>query len=163
MQKWTQGRYGTIDLETGELMDGALVAVGRRVRWKEDYLMTFQDKIEELARDEDLSGRTWRVLAGLLGKLGWENWLHVSQADLAKELNLDRGNVSREIKTLVSKGVIIRGPKMGRSHSYKLNSNYGFKGKLTDLSAYRMKERNHLHVVKDGEELPDPNQPTLFD
>ena len=60
----------------------------------EDYFMTFQDKIEELSEDEELTGRTWRVLAALLGKLGWENWLHISQADLAKKLNMHRPDVS---------------------------------------------------------------------
>ena len=122
--------------------------------------MAFQDKLEELAKDEEINGRAWRVLAALLSRLGWENWLHVSQASLAKELNLDRGNLSREMTLLVKKGVIIKGPKVGRSHSYKLNSNYGFKGKLTDLTDYRRRERSHLRVVQDDE---DPNQMGLFD
>lgn len=156
--RWEQKRYLTIDAETGEVMEGAMVSVGRKVRWREDYFMTFQDKIEELSEDEELTGRTWRVLAALLGKLGWENWLHISQADLAKKLNMHRPDVSRAMKLLVEKGVIIRGPKMGRSHAYKLNSNFGFKGKLTDLTAYRMREKSHLSVVSEGD---DPNQMPL--
>lgn len=156
--RWEQKRYLTIDAETGEVMEGAMVSVGRKVRWREDYFMTFQDKIEELSEDEELTGRTWRVLAALLGKLGWENWLHISQADLAKKLNMHRPDVSRAMKILVEKGVIIRGPKMGRSHAYKLNSNFGFKGKLTDLTAYRMREKSHLSVVSEGD---DPNQMPL--
>lgn len=165
MRKWEQKRYGTIDLETGEVTDGALVAVGRRVRWKEDYLMTFQDKIEELSEDEELQGQTWRVLAALLGRLGWENWLHISQADICRKLKMDKADVSKAMKQLREKGVIIRGPKMGRSYAYKLNSNFGFKGKLTDLSAYRMKERAHLSVVGNDkpDEPTDPRQTNLFD
>ena len=50
----------------------------------DDKLVIFQSKIQELARDEDLSGRTWRVLASLLGKLDWENWLEINQTNLAK-------------------------------------------------------------------------------
>ena len=36
--------------------------------------------------------------------------------------------------------------------------NFGFKGKLTDLTAYRMREKSHLSVVSEGD---DPNQMPL--
>jgi DNA-binding MarR family transcriptional regulator len=92
----------------------------------DDKLVIFQSKIQELARDEDLSGRTWRVLASLLGKLDWENWLEINQTNLAKELDIDRCSISTEIRKLVSKGIVIRGPRMTRSYYYKLNINYSF-------------------------------------
>jgi len=148
-RKWEQKRLGTINLETGEIEEGVSVVVGRRIRWRENYFMTFQDKLEEMSQDAELAGYPLRVMMALMARLGWDNWLHVNQTEMAKRLEMDRANVSRAIKLLTDKGLIIKGPKMGRSHAYKLNSNYGFKGKLEDLTAYRQKEKRHLSLVKD--------------
>lgn len=156
-------RYGTVDLETGEIVDGTMVVVGRRVRWKECYLMTFQDKLEELSLDSDFTGTNLRVMMNLMSRLGWENWLHINQTDIARRMGVNRVEVSKTVNLLIRKGVIIRGPKIGRCYSYKLNSSYGFKGKLHDLEEYRRRESQHLQLVADNPEAAQKDQIGLFE
>jgi predicted transcriptional regulator len=47
-------------------------------------------------------------------------------------------DVSRAVKRLINKGLILRGPKIGRTSAYKLNSHYAWKGKTSNLSKDRM-------------------------
>ena len=147
-RNWEQQKLATIDLETGEIQEGVSVVVGRRIKWKENFCMTFQDKLEEMSQDKELAGVPLRVLLALTSRVGWDNWLHVNQSEIAKTLDVRTAGVSESITSLVDKGIIIQGQKMGRCHAYKLNSNYGYKGKLQDLTAYRQKEKRHLSLVK---------------
>jgi hypothetical protein len=41
---------------------------------------------------------------------------------------MKKPNVSRAISLLVSKGILIRGPKVGHSYAFQLNPTYGYKG-----------------------------------
>ena len=50
---------------------------------------------------------------------------------------MHKENVSRAIKLLVSKKIIVEGPKLGRTKTYRLNSNYGWRGQVKNLSATR--------------------------
>ena len=52
----------------------------------------------------------------------------VNQAELAKELGMHRQHVQRSIKRLIALGVILEGPKIGISRSYRLNPEFGWKG-----------------------------------
>lgn len=45
----------------------------------------------------------------------------VSHADLADELKITRTSVSQIMKRLCEKGFLVRGPKFGVSHHYKIN------------------------------------------
>lgn len=45
----------------------------------------------------------------------------VCQADLANELKITRTNVSQTMKHLCEIGFLVRGPKIGVSHHYKIN------------------------------------------
>jgi len=39
----------------------------------------------------------------------------------------------------------LRGPHLGRGSAYKLNSHYGYKGKLVNLAQHRRKEGDQTH------------------
>lgn len=45
----------------------------------------------------------------------------VSHTDLASELKITRTNVSQTMKRLCEIGFLVRGPKIGVSHHYKIN------------------------------------------
>jgi DNA-binding MarR family transcriptional regulator len=74
----------------------------------------------------------------LLGKLDFENWIHVSQAEIAEILDMKRQQVSRAIILLEKKGILLRSPKFGRSYFYRLNPYYGWKGKSNKLQNARL-------------------------
>ncbi|EBJ1927858.1 hypothetical protein DP473_24880, partial [Salmonella enterica] len=56
-------------------------------------------------------------------------------------------NVSRSIKGLINLGVIIEGPKIGRSKSYRLNPQFGWKG---TVSNHKKALKNGLSVIQGG-------------
>lgn len=134
----TSRRLGTIDLDSGEVFeDGVPVWVNAKVRWREDWFMGFQQAFALVAADKDITGETLRVWLFLLSQIGFENWVSIPQKKIGDALNLQKTNVSRSIKTLLNKGLLLEGPKMGRTTAYKLNSKYAWKGKVTNLSKER--------------------------
>lgn len=54
------------------------------------------------------------------------------------------------MKILISKQIILEGPKVGRSRCYRLNPNYGWKGKVKNLE--EMRKREKMVVIKGGKE-----------
>ena len=75
-----------------------------------------------------LTGETYSVLLYLMSKLSFDNWINVTQTDIGKHLDLAQPHVSRAMKVLVEKQIILEGPRKGRCHTYRLNYAIGYKG-----------------------------------
>ena len=103
--------------------------------------MNSQDAAILLAKDKDIKGETHRVLWIIIGILDFENWVQLSVTEIAKELKMHRPDVSKAMKVLETKEIILRGPKVGRSYAFMLNPDFGWKGKVKNLDEYR-KERD---------------------
>ena len=129
---------GTVDLDTGEILEGVPVYVQAKVKWKEGWFMGIQDAFIALAKDKDINGGTYRVLNYMFGKLGFENYICIQQKEICEALDLKKQHVSSSIKLLSAKGIILAGPKIGKSLSYRLNPRYGWKGKVTNLAKTRL-------------------------
>lgn len=97
------------------------------------WFMCFQEGFKELAKDRELRGAPRSVLDYLMSILDYENDLKITQAIIAKELNIGTNRVSEAIKVLLDKKIILKGPKLGCSWSYRLNHKYGWKGKVKNL------------------------------
>nr|WP_250996819.1 hypothetical protein [Escherichia coli] len=52
--------------------------------------------------------------------------------DIAEALNMQKTNVSRAVKTLIEFEIILEGPKIGRSKTYRLNPQFGWKGTVSN-------------------------------
>lgn len=139
-------KLGSFDTETGEVVEGIPVWVGGKAKIHSGWCMTFQNAFEELAKDKDLKAEHWRVFSYLISQLDFENFIQVPQKQIADELGMTKGNVSRTIKSLADKKIIIRGPKVGHSSCFRLNPHYGWKGKVKGL---RDAQKNHLTLVPD--------------
>jgi len=137
-----------VDVETGEIL-GRMVWVPYKPRLTERWFMAFQDTFIEIAKDPDMTGETMKVLMYLFGKLDFENFIQQSQQDIAKALGMKKQNISRAIRVLVSKQIIFEGPRVGRSKCFRLNPNYGWKGKVKTLQEAR---REQLTVIQGGKE-----------
>lgn len=161
-------RIGSVDLDTGELMEGAVVGMffpKRQNGFGKGWVAMSQNAMVELAKS-DLGQQEWRVLAIVLGKLDFENYLLLSQADIGKELGMQAPHVSAAIKHLVGLGVLVRGPKAGRSSTFRLNPSYGWKGSASNHKnalRERMKTAG-LSVVKaaPAEPVRDPRTVDIF-
>ena len=122
-----------VNEKTGETKDGYFVYVpypkakitGNR------WMMTFQDSLIRIATDKDMTGETLKVMLLLMGNLDFENYIHIKQVELAKELEMQASHVSRAMKLLTNKGIILK-VKQGRTTGYKLNPSYGWKGSVSN-------------------------------
>lgn len=106
--------------------------------------MAFSEAFTALAKDERIRGRPLVVLMALFGKLDFDNYLHVTQQQLAETTGLDQANISRAIKKLLDVGIIKRGPKAGRIYTYRLNPGYAWRGRAKNLANAR---KEHLQLV----------------
>ena len=106
----TQKRFVQVDAETGELIEEGFVAYvaprrqngfGKRWFGNGTRCSGSAEAGEEL---ED-----FRVLMALLEQLDYENLITTNQAEIARELDMQRQNVQRSIKRLMALGVLLRG------------------------------------------------------
>ena len=139
-------RLQQIDSETGEIIDGfvAYVVPKRKNGFGQGWLAMAQNGAEILAQS-NLSGNDFKVLMKLLSVLDYENLIQVSQADVARELNMHRQHVQRSIKRLIDLGIVLEGVRIGISCSYRLNPNFGWKG---SAKGHREALHEHLKIVK---------------
>lgn len=136
------------DNVTGELLDGVLAYCRPKHNpYGGGWLMNSQKALEILATDKNLTGEMLRVFLFLCSKSDFNNWIQVTQLEICNKLDLQKSNVSRAIKQLVNKNIILRGKKVGRSFEYRLNPDYGWKGDVMDLNEYR-KEIEHKEQLE---------------
>ncbi|WP_241627763.1 helix-turn-helix transcriptional regulator [Rosenbergiella epipactidis] len=95
----------------------------------------------------ELNHDQMRVLMALLADLDYENYIQVAQMDIAEALNMQKTNVSRAVKNLLEFGIVIEGPKIGRSKTYRLNPQFGWKGTVTN---HKRALKNGLSVINGG-------------
>jgi hypothetical protein len=135
----------TVNSKTGEIKDGYFVYIPypkpkiTANRW----IMTFQDSLKLIATDKDMTGQTLKVMLLLMSDLEFENYITIKQVAIAKELGIHKVDVSKAMKLLVEKGIILK-VKEGSTTGYKLNPNYGWKGKASNMQKEReriVKER----------------------
>jgi len=135
---------GYID-DRGEIHSGAVpVLVGRKVHspYGASWMQLNQSFIEEFAARSDVGKETLRVFLILNARLDFENVIQVPQTEIAEKLGMHKQSVHRAIKQLEKLGIILRGPKVGNSSSWRLNPNAGWKGKVTSL-----REAQHSHQL----------------
>ena len=139
-------RLQQIDSETGEIIDGfvAYVVPKRKNGFGQGWLAMAQNGAEILAQS-NLSGNDFKVLMKLLSVLDYENLIQVSQAEIARELNMHRQHVQRSIKRLLDLGIVLEGVKIGISRSYRLSPNFGWKG---SAKGHREALTDHLKLVR---------------
>ena len=132
---------GYVDKYTGEEYGFPVIVGRKRNPYGNGWVMNSQDAAILLAKDKDIKGETHRVLWIIIGILDFENWVQLSITDIAKELKMHQPDVSKAMKILEEKEIILRGPKVGRSYAFMLNPEFGWKGKVKNLDEYR-KERD---------------------
>jgi len=151
-----QRELGSVDLETGEILPHVLVAMPQKIPngFAEGWVAMAQEPMVELAVNIK-SVDDWRVLSVLLGYLDFENHIRIEQTAVAEKLGMHRQNVNKAIKRLLALGVVVEGPKVGRSRTYRLNPAYGWKGSSANhQKALRTAEKAKaagLSVVKGGQ------------
>lgn len=137
-------RLTQVDLETGEDPGGfvAVIRPKQKSSFQRHFTMT-QAALITIANE--LNHDQMRVLMALLADLDYENYILVAQIDIAETLKMQKTHVSRAVKNLIEFGIVIEGPKIGRSKTYRLNPQFGWKGTVS----------NHKKALKHGLSLID--------
>ena len=142
-------KIASFDQDTGEILNGVLVYCGvKQDPYSTGWVMNSQEALKLLAIDKDLKGETYRVLLLLVSQLDFENWIQITQKEIAETLEIKKQNVSKAILLLEEKEIIFRGPKVGRAYAFRLNPYFGWKGKVKNLNEYRKKEEDEYFKEK---------------
>jgi len=141
-------RVTQIDLETGEDLGGFVAVI--RPKNKSSFQRHFtMNQAALITIANELNHDQMRVLMALLADLDYENYIQVAQIDIAETLKMQKTNVSRAMRNLLEFGVIVEGPKVGRSKTYRLNPQFGWKG---TVSNHKKALKNGLSVINGGKQ-----------
>lgn len=116
------------DSATGEMVDGFIAVIQPKQHNGFGGWFAMNQNALKAIRQAGLQGRDYDVLFCLLEYLDFENLIQISQQDIANELQMERSHVNRSIKRLAELGLLLEGPKIGRSRTYRLNPSFGWKG-----------------------------------
>ncbi len=97
------------------------------------YFRCFSDEVIALGKDKGLSGNDLRVFLVIIGNLGYNNIVNISQNELASQSNIRQQDISQSIKKLISKGYLQIVDKIGRRNIYMVNPNVVFKSRAKNL------------------------------
>lgn len=156
-------RLGQVDLDTGEVMpEGGVIvhlAAKRHMPYGDQWLTTYQPPWLGLATDPDITLVTWRVLGWAISALAYGNWLDCSPTVIGRTLGIARPNVSRQLRLLASKGVLIPGG-LGRAscRRYRLAPIYAWRGRAADLARELDPALviSHRKTTQESDNVPDP-------
>lgn len=141
MRKVTQ-----VDLETGEDLGGFVAVIRPKQKSSFERHFTMNQAALKIIATE-LNHEQTKVLMMLLADLDYENYIQVAQVDISESLAMKKSAVSRAIRHLLEFGIILEGPKIGRSKTYRLNPQFGWKGTVTN---HKKALKNGLSVINGG-------------
>lgn len=146
----TTRKLGQVDLDTGEVLEEGFIAyiAPKRQNAFGGWIAMAQNMMEVVAKS-NLTGNDFKVLMLVLSKLDYENLLVLNQSELAESLKMPRTHFSRSMKKLIDEGIILKGPRIGVSRSFRLNPTYGWKGTATN---HKKAVKNHLEVIRGGKD-----------
>ncbi len=77
-----------------------------------------KDWLNALAHNRNLTGEDFRVMLFLMANVNY-TVAEISQAEIARELELKPQNVSRAVKKLEANKVLVRAKKAGRVYAFR--------------------------------------------
>ena len=111
------------------------------------WVAFYQKSLEHISK-LGLTGEQLNVFLALMSKLDFENYIRISQMDLAKKLNIKQPQVSRAIRRLLEEDIICQGPRAGLCKTYILNPNVGIKGKQKRNKLIDYKEAKAARIAE---------------
>lgn len=125
-----------VDKETGEEIGSALVEK-RLPRapspYGDDWMQSHQRALLQIAADRELRGIPSAVYLYVSAKLDYHNYFCVSPTDISRDINVGRNSATAALQLLAKKDILLGGPKVGNTKSFKLNPLYGWRGSVIGL------------------------------
>ena len=138
-----------VDPETGEIK-GHFPCKSRGLGT--GWVGLYQEAADMIANWK-LSLEQYRVFLKLLAKLDFENYLRINQKQMSQELDMKQPNISRALKALEERYIIVEGPRAGLNKTYRLNPYIAHKGqnKLGTIEETAFSKLTLVHSNKDRE------------
>lgn len=141
-----------VNTATGEVLQDAYTAVLFRRKKngfeKDTFFTMSQTKQLEIAKDATLTLTEYRVMSFVNAVLDYQNYILICQTQAAAELGMKQPQFARGLKNLMDRGYIIKGPKVGKSPTLRLNAEYGWKGDGRTHQEELLKQRKTLEDRK---------------
>lgn len=118
------------------------------------WLLMWQDQTgismqEQAEMEYPLTQTEYRVRDWLIGEIGIGNYVFINQSEVGRRLKIDRSHVSKAIKRLVNLGILLKGPKNGKSNTYMVNPAFCFSGSLINGIKARKESINYKANIID--------------
>ena len=147
-----------IDAVTGEVLQGTMMFVPEKKKsaFGKDWFAMAQDALSFLASNRKVLGEEgFAVFCAVASRLDFENFIQISQVQLARELGMSAPNFSRAMKRLAALEIIVKGTKVGVSQTYRMNPSVGWKGSARNhFSALQEAKKMGWKVIENEPELP---------
>jgi hypothetical protein len=137
-RKWESKNLATLDIDTGEVLPGHTVHLPLRVRVG-DHVSVMQEAARAVALDPEITPTAFRLLKYLESILDYENAIRVIQKEIANELDIAPAQINRAMKLLMKKGIVERIECPSLKPVYRLNPNYGWRGRHAQWNRERHK------------------------
>ena len=167
-EKGRRGQIETVDPETGEVLKGVFAFIPDRYRspFGKDFFVMAQEALAYLAQNRrHLGEEGLAVFCCLASRLDFENFILINQAEAARELGMLPPNFSRAVKRLETLGILSKGPKTGKSATWRLNPQVAWKGTgKKHFGALREAQKRGWKLINGGEleQAQDEQQLDLF-
>jgi len=83
--------------------------------------MTDLSKIFAWLSVQNLTGEELKILLNLMGRLNYDNYVKISQIEIAGAMNLHKTRISKAINHMVRLHILLEGTKEGTVKKYRLN------------------------------------------
>ena len=134
-EKYIKGKASVWPEEDGQTPQTVYFQPPKNKKYPARWLLLWQDgsdigvsMTEQAEMERPLTQTEYRVRDWLMGTIGIGNYVHVNQAEMARRLRIDKKNASMAIKRLIELGILIQGPKSGRSNTYMVSPAFCFSG-----------------------------------
>jgi len=132
-------RLATIDLDTGELLEGVRVSAWRprpSHPYGDRWLAMHQGiALRELARDLTLPRAGYAALLESLSVLDYNNYLAINISAWADSLGMSRRTTGLAVAALVERQALIAGTPIGCIGVYRLHPRLAWRGSVIDLKS----------------------------
>lgn len=138
-----------VDVDTGDVLERMPIYCPPKKHSlfsKTGYTDVSQSAAITLAKS-DLSGVTLRVLWMIIASIEMDNYISINQTQMAKEMGLDKSSFNRALKELITNSIVVENIQSGKSKTYSLNPNYGWKGST----------KKHMEALEKYEDIRNRN------
>lgn len=129
-----------VDPKTGQIEGEIPVLVHQKAHLRDDWMFAHKKGYLRLAK-EGLRGTDFEVLMVYFALLNFDNYIQLSQQDIADYLGIAKQSVHRSTKKLIEKKILLEGERVGRNKTYILNAFFGWKGSISQ-KYYKSYERD---------------------